>query len=223
LDESGRRIFWAWVLDQRTEYNTPDVMTMPRVLSLDKNGQLLIDVPKEFEALRTNYRKCECVTVEAGNEISLDNISGDVMELLCTIKPCSGSIFGIKVRVSDDLSEQTAIIVNMFNETISVDTSNSSLSKTVYRQYPIRRGRDNVDVPIQIAPFTLGVDEPLTLRIFIDKSIIEIYANRKQCITQRIYPTLKDSVGVKLFSRCGTVEFSSIDAWDIKTTNGVMR
>ena len=36
---------------------------------------------------------------------------------------------------------------------------------------------------------------------FIDRSIIEIFANKRQCITQCIYPTREDSTGINFFSK----------------------
>jgi len=43
-------------------------------------------------------------------------------------------------------------------------------------------------------------DEPLSLRVFLDRSVIEIYANGRHCLTSRVYPTRDDAVGV---SRAG--------------------
>jgi beta-fructofuranosidase len=58
------------------------------------------------------------------------------------------------------------------------------------------------------------------LRVFIDKSIIEIYANGRQCITTRVYPTRDDSDGITL--KCSGGAFvRAIDAWDMVRTNGV--
>jgi len=71
----------------------------------------------------------------------------------------------------------------------------------------------------QVVPFSLKNDEKLKLRIFIDRSIIEIFANNRQCITQRIYPTRKDSTGIELFSKGGSMTVKSLQAWDIAATN----
>ena len=57
--------------------------------------------------------------------------------------------------------------------------------------------------------------EPLRLRIFLDRTILEVFANDRQCLTQRIYPTRPDSMGVSLFSTDGKAEFTSVRAWDM--------
>lgn len=48
----------------------------------------------------------------------------------------------------------------------------------------------------EFAPFALKEGEKLHLRVFIDKSVIEIYANHRQAITRRVYPERDDSTGV---------------------------
>ncbi len=39
--------------------------------------------------------------------------------------------------------------------------------------------------------------------------------NNRQCLTQRIYPTLADSMSVSLFSTEGKATFASVRAWDM--------
>ena len=56
-------------------------------------------------------------------------------------------------------------------------------------------------VDAQEAPFELAAGEGLELRIFLDRSVLEVFANGRQCITQRIYSTRADSLGVRLFSK----------------------
>lgn len=38
-------------------------------------------------------------------------------------------------------------------------------------------------------------------------------------LTQRIYPTRADSLGVSLFARGGSVKVAKLDAWDVSPTN----
>jgi len=71
----------------------------------------------------------------------------------------------------------------------------------------------------QEALFELRKDEPLKLRIYLDRSIMEIYANGRQCITQRVWPTRRDSVEVRLFSSAGAAKVKVLDAWDMAPSN----
>jgi beta-fructofuranosidase len=225
IDCNQRRIVWAWVLDQRkgegdikTELG---VMTLPRVLSLDSCGQLLINPAKEIETLRKKLCRKESITVLLGHDIYVKDIKGDSLEIdLEAIIPENGT-FGIKVRTSPDGKEQTFIIIDTNSQSISIDTTLSSLRTDIYQPFPIilLHGGLRKNISIQKAPFTLAQDEPLKLQIFLDRSIVEIYANSRQCLTQRIYPTRSDSLGVELFSRCGQITVNWIESWEMAATN----
>lgn len=226
VDDRQRRISWAWVVDQRKgEWivkNELGVMTMPRVFSLDARGQLLINPPDEFQALRQNPRHQEGMTVSPGQELRLEGIEGDVMELALEATLPASSLFGLKVRLTPDGAEQTAIMIDTSAHMLTVDTTRSSLSSEIAQRFPILRvmQADQAEVRVQTAPFRLDLGEPLRLRVFLDKSIIEVYANGRQCITQRIYPTRSDSLGVALFSQQGVTTVRSVDAWELAATNG---
>jgi len=140
------------------------------------------------------------------------------MELALEAEISKGSVFGIKVRMTPDNEEHTAIIVDASAHTLSIDTTQSSLSPDVYQASPLFRVESREDVRVQTAPFRLESGERLRLRVFIDRPILEVFANGRQCVTQRIYPTRPDSLGVGLFSRGGTTTVLSMDAWDMAAT-----
>ena len=80
---------------------------------------------------------------------------------------------------------------------------------------------EGIDFPkvIEAAPFVLGKDELLTLRVFVDKSVVEVFVNDRQAIARRIYPTRPDSRGVTLFAHGGEVKVPLIEAWDMMPSN----
>ena len=67
----------------------------------------------------------------------------------------------------------------------------------------------------QEAPVNLAQGETLNLRIFLDRSVLEVFANGRQCITQRMYPSRPESRDVLLFSRGGGANVKSLQAWDL--------
>jgi sucrose-6-phosphate hydrolase SacC (GH32 family) len=91
-------------------------------------------------------------------------------------------------------------------------------AEVVYRTFCMYGG-ENPPVTAQEAPFELHPGEPLCLRIFLDRSILEVFANGRQCVTQPIYPTRPDSLGVTVFARGGSVTVASLDAWDMAPAN----
>ena len=72
----------------------------------------------------------------------------------------------------------------------------------------------------QRAPFELGKGEALQLDIFLDRSIIEVFANGRQCITQVVYPELENSTIVKIFSGNEKVTVKEAQSWTMAETNG---
>ena len=59
----------------------------------------------------------------------------------------------------------------------------------------------------------------MKLRVFVDKSVVEVFANDRQAVMRRVYPSRTDSVGVSLFSVGGTVRVAKLDAWKIAPSN----
>lgn len=61
----------------------------------------------------------------------------------------------------------------------------------------------------------MRLGELLRLSIFLDGSIVEVFANGRRCLTGRIYPTRSDSVGVGVFAREGRVRVKSLNVYEM--------
>ena len=59
----------------------------------------------------------------------------------------------------------------------------------------------------------LAPGENLRVQVFIDRSVIEVFANGRLCLTSRVYPTRDDSVGVAAFAIGGRATLRRLDAW----------
>ena len=53
---------------------------------------------------------------------------------------------------------------------------------------------------------------------FIDKSIVEVFANDRQAIGRVVYPTLGGK-GISVFSEGGNIEAQSVKAWELSPSN----
>jgi beta-fructofuranosidase len=69
---------------------------------------------------------------------------------------------------------------------------------------------------MQSGPFDLARGEPLRLHIFLDGSVIEVFANERACLTARVYPDGPRSMGLGLFSSGGTAKLASLEAWEMR-------
>ena len=52
--------------------------------------------------------------------------------------------------------------------------------------------------------------------MFVDRSVVEVFVNGKQCVAVRVYPDREDSVGVSLRSQGQDAVLKSLDAWQMK-------
>ncbi|MBP85364.1 MAG: hypothetical protein CMJ64_01390 [Planctomycetaceae bacterium] len=231
VDNKGRRIMWAWACeswerDTQRAAGWSGVMTLPRVLSLADDGTMQINPVKELHALRLNPRSTDAFAVPAGSDLTLDDVSGDSLELSLQVDLRQAKEFGVKVRCSPDDAEGTVITVKRDAGLLTINTTKSSLRDDIIQPFPYpqaayfpKKIRQSKDIRIQEAPFKLASRETLELRIFLDRSILEVFANGRQCMTQRIYPLRKDSRGVKLFSTGGAVTVKSLHSWDMARAN----
>ncbi|MDE0010537.1 MAG: GH32 C-terminal domain-containing protein, partial [Candidatus Poribacteria bacterium] len=225
LDDQGRRIFFDWVreirgIEEERAAGWSGIMTVPRILSLATDGSLQIEPVPELECLRMNPKAHKNITLNA-DEVDLEDIQGSCIELAAEIDPGDATEVGVQVLCSPDQSEQTGVVYVPEEGTLKVDISRSTLNEAIkYPHYRDAGGTARLPaaeryVDAQRAPFVLKENEILQLRIYVDKSVVEVFANGRQCITQRVYPTRSDSTGVRLLSRGGQAHFRSIQAWEM--------
>ena len=209
-DDKGRRIMWAWLLDApefgvRWEHGWSGTMSLPRILSLGDDGQLRMDVPEEIEALRYGAFRKEDFAVQSGADLAIDGIGGNSFELYIEMESSEASEYGVKVCVSPDGQEGTAVFYDAAESKLKVDTHKS--------------GPADTPKGIEAGPFALKEGERLKLRVFVDKSVVEVFANSRQAVMRRIYPSQPGSVGVCLFSTGGTTQVHTLQSWNISPSN----
>jgi len=210
LDDKGRRIMWAWILDKpnlgsRMTYGWSGTMSLPRVLSLGEDGMLRMNPPREIERLRYNGKQVGRLQIAADSQRVLDGITGNSLELLIKADVRHAKQFGVKVCCSPDGAEETLIYYDAADKKLKIDTNRSSL----------KEGPKGIEG----GPFELKSGELLTLRVFVDKSVVEVFANGRQAVVRRIYPSRRDSVGVTVFSKGGPATVTTLKAWDMMPSN----
>lgn len=209
VDDRGRQIMWAWVFDDRPDdVRGPSGWTgtysLPRSLWLREDGTLGIAPVKELAALRQKRKTRRDLAVPADGEAELKGFGKELLELEITLEPGAAAQCGVKVCCSEDGREETVIFYDAARQKLTFDTTRSSVGF----------GRKAVES----APLALGADEPLRLRIYVDRSIVEVFANDRQAIARSVYPTLGGR-GVRLFARGADVAVPSVSAWELMPSN----
>jgi beta-fructofuranosidase len=168
-DAGGRRIAFGWVqeghsVEAQLSCGWSGVMSLPRVLSLGADGHVRMQPAPELMTLRAEHTHKTAVNVPTDQVVVLSDVTGDTLELIVELAPAREGLCGIVVRCSSDGAEQTQIKYDAALHQLIVDRTESSLDPTTDRN-------------LHVAPLTLGVDEPLRLHIFLDRSVLEVFAN----------------------------------------------
>jgi beta-fructofuranosidase len=194
------------------------LMTLPRRLTLAGKDELKIEPAGDIESLRYDHQHVENMKLPANEEIVLKNISGNAVEFVLEIDPSEAPLVEMNVLRSANKEEYTRIGFfknrgyvrsrspqgDKFASLISLDTSYSSQLPGVASRAP------------ETAQVIIERDEPLKLRVFVDKSVVEVFVNEKQCVAGRVYPGRADSLGVSLRSQGRDSNLKSLDAWQMK-------
>ncbi len=215
------------------------IMSLPRRLTLAGDDELRVEPFGGIESLRYGHRSIGETALPANEEVVVEGISGRSMELGVEIDPMGAPMVELNVLRSPGREEYTRIAffkdrgfrverpaglgaVLHGGQTSaarfgrprpeqvreSVLTLDSSYSSTL---------PDALSRPPETAPFLLEAGEPLQLRVFIDRSVVEVFANGKQCVAVRVYPGREDSAGVSLRAQGSAAKLRSLDAWQMRS------
>jgi len=176
------------------------------------------------------------IVLQPHKEVTLQ-ANGKSIELKLEIAGGGRSAFGVKVFASPDGREETVIryepeqqqlVIDFKKSTISgpviIDALNAEavdLSTPLHEQYASETLREKIIMKIseQKAPLKLKKGETLKLDIFLDRSVIEVFANGRQVVTQVVYPELETSTAVKVFSGAEKITVKNIQSWKMAETN----
>jgi beta-fructofuranosidase len=208
IDDRGRRLVWGWLMEGRNaqeqiQAGWSGVMSLPRILSLRPDGFLAIEPVPELKALRDTHHRFVDLDLRPESSQLLGDIRADCLEIVAEIEPGEAAEFGVKVRRSPDGEEETLVVYDRVNGRLAIDSKRSSINPNVYKD----ARWDQVG---------FSAEETLKLHIFVDRSVVEVFANGRSCLTDRIYPSRADSLGMDLFARGGSAKFKSVDIWEMR-------
>jgi sucrose-6-phosphate hydrolase SacC (GH32 family) len=140
---------------------------------------------------------CEEKTIEEANEL-LAGCGGKLLEALVEFETGAAGRYGLKVCATPDGAEETLLVYDSAASTLTADRHKSSLTddfdkKTVGGELPL-------------------AGQPLQLHVFIDHSMLEVYASQLKSLTTRVYPTRSDAVGLRLWAD-NPVKVKKLTVW----------
>ena len=173
------------------DFNGTFNMILKEGLVKDGDKYVLTQTPiEQYKDLRGDaVIELKGAEVTADNTL-LDDFAGDCYEIESTFYPGAGTTkVGFKLRVGED--ESTDIMYDIANETMSIDRSKSGIQ--------ISGKFSEVDRQ-KVTP---NDDGSITMHIFMDKSIVEVFTKDDTAVgSNQIFPS-SDSLGAKIVAEGG--------------------
>jgi len=208
LTPDGRRVMWAWLATLGSTDGTMDkrtIQSLPRELSLPADGILRIKPLRELETLRhdavtrtevkINTLPKEVLPARQIAGIKIATLPGDAAELRITVatEEAEGKLFGFTL-FADGKGGGLPILFRPETGTLRVGTA---------------------EAPFAMADLPTGQD--VELRIFIDKYLVEVFANDRQAIVAS-HADYRGKNDLEAFA-VGRLTIKKLEIWKLKSTN----
>ena len=200
----GRILLFGWLRETRPQAAAQmagwsGCMSLPLIVTLQPNGKLHLAPAPELETLRRDAWTLSDLPLAPHTQHRLE-ITGAALEIEVTFEADQLDDYGLAVCCSPDGAEQTRIVVKpeqgeLWVEHIGADPA--------------------LALPGERAPLTLTPAQPVRLRVFVDGSVLEIFADDGLCLTTRLYPQRADSQGVVLFTAGTPVDVRYASVWTL--------
>lgn len=220
--------------------------TIPRLVTLIGKDEVGQEPAGDISSLRYDAKHLGPMKLPGNQEIVLNGISGNAMEISAEIDMKNSQIIEMNVLRSSKKEEYTRIIVykgkGYNGKGLSYISPETALMPAdliplftegkLSSQRPPRPPSSslisiettfssslldaNISAPLTL-PFFLNTGEIVKLRIFIDKSVVEVFVNGKQALIANVRPGRDDSKGVSIRSQGQEAELISLDAWQMKS------
>ncbi len=205
------------VTEGRSQDGWAQIMSLPRTYTLGELDRLLISPAGDIESLRRDPVELQDIDLPANLEVVVDEVRGNAMEIIATLDPGEARFIRLNVLRSADMSEYTAID---FRRDVGKDYANRSWTVrdsmvTIDPTFSTTSGEGETNEP-QSCCFHYREGELLELRIFVDRSIVEVFVNDHSACLTRVYPQADDSVGFSIQARGHSAVCRKLQAWNME-------
>jgi beta-fructofuranosidase len=192
LDADGNRILWGWITETRPDADLiaagwAGAMSLPRVLSLNSEKELLTKPAPVVRALRSSHIGVHDAEVSPMRQRVLNGVR--IHDIAAEID----------VRILPKTDEFTLRLQSEAGDFASIACSNQS-------------GSRELRVNTVTAPLAGVAGSSLRLHIFLDGSVLEVFADDTTAITARVYQIPSGPLHLKLE---GNATLMSLDTWQL--------
>ncbi|PZR86349.1 MAG: glycosyl hydrolase family 32 [Candidatus Nephthysia bennettiae] len=203
---AGRSVVWAWSWEARTveaqlRAGWAGTLALPRAVDLNRDGRLIFSPVPELASLRQGH--VQLVDLAVPRETTpLAEFSGRAIELDILVDVAGEECFDLDVLRSPNGAEFTRIRYDVSSGLLAIDRRMSSTDSATVKD-------------MHVAPLLLDDSGRIPLRIFVDRSIVEVFSGDVS-LTARVYPAGEESSGVAIGSRLGRARILRLDGWTMR-------
>jgi beta-fructofuranosidase len=193
LDADGNRILWGWIPETRPDADLiaagwAGVMSLPRVLSLNAENELQTSVAPVAQQLRAAHTKITAGTAFAAHQKVLDTL-----------------------RIHDLAAELKLEFVPKTDE-VSIHLQSETGKNFATISCTTKSGRRALRVNTVTGPLPGAAGSSVQLHVFLDGSVVEVFANQTTSLTARVYQIPTSPLRLQIE---GTAELTNLDAWQM--------
>lgn len=203
LMPDGRRVMWAWLRTLNEKIKVRTIQSLPRELDLGPDGRLRIRPLSELESLR--YDGVTLSDVRASPPVQKH--SATATEYIAEL---DGDSYEIRITV-----DRCETIRKRFGIRLFADDSHEGLPVMVRPEFGTLRVGDT-EAPFAVHDLPQGED--LELRIFVDKYLVEVFANDRQAVVAA-HMDYRSATGLALYAYGARVTLRKVEIWKLRATN----
>jgi beta-fructofuranosidase len=189
-DDQGRRILWGWIMgggEPGAPWN--GLMTLPRQLELGADLRLRVWPVETVASLRA---------ASLADLQSRELKSGEILEV------CQGTQLDVVIELGR--ADVGRLRVDLFCSAAGDHATAVS--------FDLASGELRCGDKAGLVPRTR--DAPRTLRLLVDRSVVEVYADRREVMSLRTYPP-PGADGLRLTAEQSPVSLTRVRAWQMSS------
>mgnify|MGYP006283185921 CR=1 FL=1 len=190
--KKDRIILFGWIRGGGDISGWNGCLSLPRVLSLDEDEQLVVKLVPDLELLRDEHLQFKDQTIKEEFSLLPEGRYASTLEIQTVIENISSEGFYFKLYHQEKLEPQYSFGFDSHEKIFWV-------------------GKEKAKVDL-LRP-TTTVD----LHLFIDHSIFEVFINNNLCITGKISLQNEKGFFPIISSKSGQIRLGKMDVWTLKS------
>ena len=192
VDQQGRAIALGYIGASGLASSPPwaNCLSLPRELKLRKNGRLGMEPLPELKQLRGEQHKFAPFTLNEQSPNVLEDIQSNTCEIVIELENINAEQFGFELLRSADGQTSVPVVYSTLTKVFTVGSTTGPFMQ-------------------------IGGEVAFQLRIFVDKTIVEMFASGRDVFSAGGITENPDNLGMRLFAVGGSVKVNSLAVYEL--------